>query len=206
MITLFLTVAIVQIVALASPGPDFFFVSQTAASQSRQQAFKGVIGITLAVAIWAAVALLGLNLLLQQMAWLHRVIMVGGGLYLLWMGVQMLRSARHPAPAMNSDSGVTPSAQKNTFLRGLLTNLSNPKAVIYFGSIFSLIVGDDVSAGLRIAIFALIVAETFIWFSIVATLFSLPWMRAKYQRFARWIDGLAGALFVAFGLHLIFSR
>lgn len=204
MLTLFLTVAVVQIVALASPGPDFFFVSQTAASQSRQQAFKGVIGITLAVAIWAAIALLGLNLLLQQMAWLHRVIMVGGGLYLTWMGWQMLRSARRPAPAGAShDVG---QIRKNTFLRGLLTNLSNPKAVIYFGSIFSLIVGDDVSSSMRIAIFALIVIETFIWFSLVATLFSLPWMRAKYQQLARWVDGVAGALFMAFGIHLLFSR
>lgn len=207
MFTFFLTIAVVQIVALASPGPDFFFVSQTAASQSRQQAFKGVIGITLAVAVWAAIALLGLNLLLQQMAWLHRGIMLGGGLYLLWMGWQMLKSARHPAPVVVAgDSGLVQSGRKNTFLCGLLTNLSNPKAVIYFGSIFSLIVGDDVSSGMRIGIFALIVLETFIWFNLVATLFSLPWMRMKYQQLARWIDGVAGALFVAFGLRLIFSR
>jgi len=206
MISLFVTVAVVQIVALASPGPDFFFISQTAASQSRRDAFKGVIGITLAVAIWAAVALLGLNLILKQMAWLHQLILLAGGAYLMWMGIQMIKSARQPLPVGTEVTPVTQSAKKNIFLRGLLTNLSNPKAIIYFGSIFSLIVGDDVSSATRTAIFILIVAETLIWFSLVATLFSLPWVKAKYQKLAKWIDGIAGTLFVAFGLHLIFSR
>ncbi|WP_241625599.1 threonine export protein RhtC [Rosenbergiella epipactidis] len=206
MLSLFVTVAVVQIVALASPGPDFFFISQTAASQSRRDAFKGVIGITLAVAIWAAVALLGLNLILKQMAWLHQLILLAGGAYLMWMGIQMIKSARQPQPAGAEVTPVTSSRKKNIFLRGLLTNLSNPKAIIYFGSIFSLIVGDDVSSATRTAIFILIVAETLIWFSLVATLFSLPWVKAKYQKLAKWIDGIAGTLFVAFGLHLIFSR
>ena len=206
MISLFLTVALVQIVALASPGPDFFFISQTAASQSRRDAFKGVIGITLAVAIWAAVALLGLNLILKQMAWLHQLILLGGGGYLMWMGIQMIRSARQPHTAVEATNPSLDGRKKNTFLRGLLTNLSNPKAIIYFGSIFSLIVGDDVSSATRTAIFVLIVVETLVWFSLVATLFSLPWVKAKYQKLAKWIDGVAGTLFVAFGLHLIFSR
>lgn len=53
----------------------------------------GVLGITCGVMVWAGVALLGLNLILARMAWLHNIIMVGGGLYLCWMGYQMLRGA-----------------------------------------------------------------------------------------------------------------
>jgi threonine efflux protein len=61
----------VHIVALMSPGPDFFFVSQTAVSRSRKEAMMGVLGITTGVMVWAGVALLGLNLILEKMAWLH---------------------------------------------------------------------------------------------------------------------------------------
>ena len=81
MLMLFATVALVHLVALMSPGPDFFFVSQTAASRSRKEAMMGVFGITLGIVIWAGVALMGLHLILQKMAWLHEIIMVGGGLY-----------------------------------------------------------------------------------------------------------------------------
>lgn len=208
MLMLFLTVAMVHLIALMSPGPDFFFVSQTAASRSRREAMMGVVGISLGVMVWAGVALLGLNLILQKMAWLHQIIMVGGGLYLCWMGWQLLRSARSQnaktAPA--EEVKVALPKPGRSFIRGLLTNLSNPKAVIYFGSVFSLFVGEDVGAGARWGLFALITGETFIWFTLVAIIFALPAMRRGYQRMAKWIDGLAGVLFTGFGLHLIFTR
>ncbi len=93
-----------------------------------------------------------------------------------------------------------------SFLKGLLTNLANPKAIIYFGSVFSLFVGDNIGAGARWGIFLLIVLETLAWFTIVASLFALPKMRRGYQRMAKWIDGIAGTLFAGFGIHLIISR
>ncbi|MBS0971038.1 threonine export protein RhtC [Chimaeribacter arupi] len=207
MLILFLTVALVHLVALISPGPDFFFVSQTAVSRSRREAMMGVIGISLGIVVWAGVALMGLHLLLEKMAWLHQVIMVGGGLYLLWMGWQLLRSARAKQAAPTDEAPkVELPARGRTFMRGFLTNLSNPKAVIYFGSVFSLFVGDDVGSAERWGLFVLIVTETFAWFSIVAMVFALPVMRRGYQRLAKWIDGVAGVLFAGFGIHLIISR
>lgn len=207
MLMLFLTVALVHFIALMSPGPDFFFVSQTAASRSRREAMMGVLGISLGVVIWAAIALLGLHLLLQKMAWLHTVITIGGGLYLCWMGWQMLRSSRRKAQLETTqETAVVLPQRGKTFMRGLLTNLANPKALIYFGSVFSLFVGDSVGSGARCGLFALISIETLIWFSLVAVVFALPAMRRGYQRLAKWVDGVAGVLFTGFGLHLIFSR
>ncbi|HCW48177.1 MAG: threonine export protein RhtC [Mixta calida] len=208
MLALFLTVAAVHLVALMSPGPDFFFVSQTAASRSRKEAMMGVLGITLGIVIWAGVALMGLHLILQKMAWLHEVIMVCGGLYLTWLGWQLLRSAhrQHRQPVENAEPQVALAKKGHSFLKGFLTNLSNPKAVIYFGSVFSLFVGDDVATGTRWGLFVLIISETFAWFTLVAAVFALPWMRRQYQRMAKWIDGMAGVLFAGFGIHLILSR
>ncbi|MEB6083909.1 threonine export protein RhtC [Serratia sp. CY81684] len=206
MLMLFLTVALVHLIALMSPGPDFFFVSQTAASRSRREAMMGVVGISLGIVVWAGVALMGLHLILQKMAWLHQIIMVGGGMYLCWMGWQLLRSARTQQAQPPAEAQVALPKAGRSFIRGFLTNLSNPKAVIYFGSVFSLFVGDSVGAGARWGLFLLIVAETFVWFSLVAVVFALPAMRRGYQRLAKWIDGVAGVLFTGFGLHLIFTR
>lgn len=206
MLMLFLTVALVHLIALMSPGPDFFFVSQTAASRSRREAMMGVVGISLGIVVWAGVALMGLHLILQKMAWLHQIIMVGGGIYLCWMGWQLLRSARAQQAQPAAEAQVALPKAGRSFIRGFLTNLSNPKAVNYFGSVFSLFVGDSVGAGARWGLFLLIVAETFVWFSLVAVVFALPAMRRGYQRLAKWIDGVAGVLFTGFGLHLIFTR
>jgi threonine efflux protein len=205
--SLFITIAIVQIIALMSPGPDFFFVSQTAVSRSRHEAMAGVAGITLGVAMWAALALLGLQLLLHRLVWLERLIAICGGLYLCWMGLKMLRGAiARPAQTRAAEPVQVFVGAWRSLRNGLFTNLANPKAVIYFGSIFSAFVGTGVSPVMRWGLWALVVAETFLWFSFVAGCFALPVMRRGYLRISRWIDGCAGAVFVLFGLHLIFSR
>lgn len=207
MLMLFMTVAVLHIVALVTPGPDFFFVSQTAVSRSRKEAMMGVLGITGGVMVWSGVALLGLNLILEKMAWLHSIIMVGGGLYLCWMGYQMLRSAlKKEAVKPTEEVSVELARSGRSFLKGLLTNLSNPKAIIYFGSVFSLFVSNDVGSAERWGLFVMIALETFVWFTVVASLFALPQMRRGYQRLAKWIDGVAGVLFAGFGIHLIISR
>ena len=206
MLMLFLTVAAVHLIALVSPGPDFFFVSQTAVSRSRKEAMMGVLGITCGVMVWAGVALLGLHLIIEKMAWLHNIIMVGGGLYLCWMGYQMLRGALKKRETTAAAPQVELAQSGKSFLKGLLTNLANPKAIIYFGSVFSLFVGDSVGSGARWGIFLLIVIETLAWFTVVASLFALPAMRSGYQRAAKWIDGVAGTLLAGVGIHLIISR
>ncbi|RDI98402.1 threonine export protein RhtC [Dyella solisilvae] len=205
--SLFLTIAVVHLVALLSPGPDFFFVSQTAVSRTRRQAMFGVLGITLGVLVWSALALAGLQLVLQRLAWLERLISVAGGLYLAWMGLKMLRGAwRAPAAGVAEPRAVLQQSDLATLRAGLLTNLSNPKVVIYFGSVFSAFVGDRVSRAARWGLWSMVVVETLLWFTFVAGVFALPAMRRGYLRLSRWIDGLAGAVFVAFGLHLIFAR
>ncbi|HXP01635.1 MAG TPA: homoserine/threonine efflux transporter [Luteibacter sp.] len=204
---LFLTIAIVQIVALVTPGPDFFFVSQLAASRSRREAIAGVVGIALGVAVWAALALLGLQILLHRLAWLERGIAIAGGAYLCWMGFQMLRASWKAKPdAAVPVVDVRDSSPLRALVRGLATNLANPKAAIYFASIFSAFVGDGMSATTRWGLWAMVTVETFLWFAVVAGIFALPAMRRGYVRASRWIDGGAGAIFTLFGLHLIFGR
>lgn len=204
---IFLTLALVQIVALVTPGPDFFFVSQLAASRSRREALAGVVGITMGVAVWAALALLGLQILIHRLAWLERGIAILGGAYLCWMGLQMLRASWKAKP--DTAAPVVDVAGFNPWralLRGLATNLANPKAAIYFASIFSAFVGEGMSSGARWGLWVMVTIETLLWFTVVAGIFALPAMRRGYVRASRWIDGGAGAIFTLFGLHLIFGR
>ncbi|MFK2903046.1 LysE family transporter [Dyella ginsengisoli] len=200
---LFLTIALVHLLALASPGPDFLFVSQTAASRSRAQAMAGVLGIALGIAVWAALALLGLHVLLHRLAWLQRTVAIAGGAYLLWMGWQLLRAAWRPAAAASGGSAPLPAGAWRSLRAGLLTNLANPKAVVYFASVFSALVGPAVTTATRWQLWILVAVESLAWFALVATLFALPPMRRAYLRKARVIDGLAGGVFVLFGLQLM---
>lgn len=204
--SLFLTIALVQLIALMSPGPDFFYVSQTAVSRARREALAGAVGIALGVAVWAALALLGLQWLLHRLVWLERLIAVCGGLYLCWLGLQMLRGAWATSASPSAHAVRLADGVWRALRNGLFTNLANPKAVVYFGSIFSAFVGDRLGSGARWGLWVMVVAETLLWFAFVAGVFALPAMRRGYLRLRRWIDGCAGAVFMLFGLHLILAR
>ncbi|WP_163478928.1 LysE family transporter, partial [Klebsiella pneumoniae] len=73
---------------------------------------------------------------------------------------QMLRGALKKNDIVTAEPQVELARSGRSFLKGLLTNLANPKAIIYFGSVFSLFVGDNIGAGARWGIFLLIVLET----------------------------------------------
>lgn len=211
MSTLIVTIAFIHLLAVMSPGPDFLFVTRTAVSQSRSKTILGVVGITVGVAFWAGLSILGLQVVFHVLPWIQSFMTVAGGLYLMWMGIDLLKSALCSAKTTKvttTDDHRDTTASGNMrhpFFFGLLTNLANPKAFVYFASIFSGLITTDTGDVLRILIFAIVVVETFLWFALVALIFGLSPLRRAYRRLCRYIDGLAGVLFVGFGLGLIWS-
>lgn len=88
MLLALITLAFIHFCALITPGPDFFLVSQTAISRSRKDAMLVVAGITAGVMFWACLALMGLNLIFEKMAWLKEGLLIAGGLYLCWLAIR----------------------------------------------------------------------------------------------------------------------
>lgn len=199
------TLIFIHFCALITPGPDFFLVSQTAVSRSRKDAVLVAFGICLGAMVWSLLALMGLNIIFEKMAWLKQGLLVAGGLYLFWLGYQMLRSAFSKGE-QSIKQIVLPQSPYLFFMKGLLTNLSNPKAVIYFGSVFSLFLANPLFDQHHSLLFIIIAIETLLWFLVVAFVFSLPTFRTAYQNFAKWIDGISGGIFTLLGVYLIGSR
>lgn len=199
------TLIFIHFCALITPGPDFFLVSQTAVSRSRKDAVLVAFGICLGAMVWSLLALMGLNIIFEKMAWLKQGVLVAGGLYLCWLGYQMLRSAFSKGE-QSIKQIVLPQSPYLFFMKGLLTNLSNPKAVIYFGSVFSLFLANPLFDQHHSLLFIIIAIETLLWFLVVAFVFSLPTFRTAYQNFAKWIDGISGGIFTLLGVYLIGSR
>ncbi|AZM37835.1 threonine export protein RhtC [Acinetobacter baumannii] len=199
------TLIFIHFCALITPGSDFFLVSQTAVSRSRKDAVLVAFGICLGAMVWSLLALMGLNIIFEKMAWLKQGLLVAGGLYLCWLGYQMLRSAFSKGE-QSIKQIVLPQSPYLFFMKGLLTNLSNPKAVIYFGSVFSLFLANPLFDQHHSLLFIIIAIETLLWFLVVAFVFSLPTFRTAYQNFAKWIDGISGGIFTLLGVYLIGSR
>ena len=203
----FLAIAGVHLIALASPGPDVFIVMQTAAKRSRKEAFFCVLGITLGVAFWASLAILGLNWLFEHFIWLHKISLILGGSYLLWMGIRILKGilARNPSEVSFDQPKVMSVSLLKAFTTGLFTNLANAKAIIYFSSVFAVFIKPGMPQIEAFSIFALVVCETLIWFTLVAFVLGLPKPKQIYRSLNRWIDGICGVIFGGFGIALLYA-
>lgn len=204
--TLFLGIALIHFFALLSPGPDFFFVSQSAIHQSRSHAMFAALGISLSILVWAICAISGLHFLFQKIAWLQQALVILGGIYLFYLGIQLFKSAFNQQASVQQLATAIPKSKITLLLQGFFTNMANPKALVYFSSVFSLAINADMPLTTQSSLLALIWLESLIWFALVAYLFSWHKMNAAYQRLSQWIDGLTGGIFISFGCYLILNR
>ena len=188
---------------LLSPGPDFFYVSRTAAIHSRRTAIYGVIGITIGVTIWATAAVLGLAIVFKTMPALQGIVMALGGSYLFYLGVKMARVTTNAV--FDETNLVQNTASKNEIIKGLLVNLSNAKVVIYFSSVMSFVLVNITETRQILTALLIITIETFVYFYVISLLFSRPFAKRFYSRYSRYIDNASGVIFILFGAYLIYS-
>ena len=180
-----LLVLLIHAAALISPGPDFAVVTRLSIVVGHRAGLWAAAGVAAAIGVYVLICAFGLSIAINAMPGLSRLLAIAGALYLAWVGIQCLRSR-----------GTLPQAEAQgrggkAFVTGFLTNLLNPKAMFYFGSILSQTLTPELGAGDTALIWCLLVGESFLWFALVATLFStrhvLDWLRGRLQWFERGI-------------------
>ncbi|MCQ2990868.1 LysE family transporter [Pseudomonas tremae] len=201
-ITLLMALAGAFIVLIISPGPNFLVITQLSLSQSRTQGVCAGLGVASGSILWALLAATGLGLIFQQVPWLQPALQLLGGTYLAWLGVKSLRNAGgSPKPRDIAALGIGGPGRAYRF--GLLTNLTNPKALAFYTSVFTTVTTPGMPVWVRVAGVAIIAVLAISWFVLLATLFSIPAVQARYQRMKRVIDIVTGLFMIAFGLRLL---
>ena len=193
-LALLLSLFVVDILAAIRPGPNFVLVTQTAIQRSTRDAFAVVAGFVTTNLIWCLAVVLGLTVLFDIAPWLYVAVKVFGGAYLIYLGISMWRS--RDAAALNP-------SHRSPYLSGVLTNLTNPKSVVYFGSIFALFMKPGTPRWVQAAAMAIVLANTILWYGTVALLFSRSVVQRGYARARRAMNALAGAVMIGFGARLI---
>ncbi|MDO4223500.1 MAG: LysE family transporter [Acinetobacter sp.] len=203
----FLTIALLHFMAQLSPGPDILLTSKIAISQGRIAAFWCALGISLGIAIWIAITLTGFSVILQQWQGVQTAITLFGAIFLAKMGFAMLKSAWTSSQQISTQQSIQPTKQSALQLLslGLMTNLSNPKVLIYFASVFSLAIQDTHLHQTKLLLGTILTLETWIVFSTLAYIFSLAKVQHYYQAATRWIDSIAGGLFLLFSMLLLWD-
>jgi threonine efflux protein len=194
---------VVDLLAAMSPGPNFVLVTQTAIRHASRSASAVVLGLVAANLVWCSGVILGLTAAFQVVPWLYGALKLAGGAYLIYLGLSLWRSS-DPAPSRSDRSAEYPIF--SAFLRGLITNLTNPKSAVYFGSIFALFLSPGTPASIQAAAVLIVLVDSVLWYGVVAVLFSRPSVQRAYEAARRPIDRVAGAVMAGFGARLVLLR
>ena len=197
------SVAAVNLLGAASPGPAFFVVSRTAVGHNRRAGLATALGVSLATVIWAFGTIHGLALLIAEAAWLFRIMQAAGAAYLIYLGWKAFRHAAEPLPPALVDH--TPTGLLAAFRRGFLVNMTNPKVAVFFASVFASVYGSGMPEWVNLVVLGVIAIDEIVWYSLVALAFSSRPAQAAYGRAKRWIDRAFGAFLALFGLRLLWN-
>ncbi|HCH00572.1 MAG TPA: MFS transporter [Vibrio sp.] len=195
----------IHLLAAASPGPDFILVSQQTLSNGKKAGLLCSVGIALGLSIHILYSAFGLAAIIANSASLLWVIKVLGGGYLIYLGWQGLKAKAAMPDEVELPVAKVQSAKKMIGM-GFLCNALNPKAPIYFVSLFTLVLSAEMPI-YQIAIYGVwIMILQFAWFSLIVTLLSRPTINKKFKQCGHWIDRVLGGAMVALGIKLMITR
>ena len=201
-----LLITAVHLLAAASPGPDFVMVSQQTLSNGKRAGLFCSLGIALGLSIHITYSAFGLAAVIASsltMLWLIKIL---GGSYLIYLGIKGLRSKQKDMDGNFQNGNIAVHSPLKTIGTGFLCNVLNPKAPIYFVSLFTIVLSPDMPLHVIIIYGLWIMFLQFAWFSLVATVLSRPLITNFFKKSGHYIDRILGGTLIVLGVKVIASK
>ncbi len=191
-----------------SPGPDTMLVVRNALRGGRRDGLLTVAGICSGLFVHALLSALGVSAVLMYSATAFTALKIGGALYLVWLGIKSLRAAARRVAPVPDIAGAAPRADGTaSFREGLLTNLLNPKVIVFYLALVPQFIGPDDPVLLRYVLLTSIhYVQGILWLGGVALLVARSRVMFMQPAWRRWIDAACGTILVALGLRLALQR
>ncbi|ABP78813.1 transporter, LysE family [Stutzerimonas stutzeri A1501] len=201
-----MTVALVHLLAVASPGPDFAVVVRESVAQGRRAGSWTALGVGCGIFVHVAYSLLGIGLIVSQSIVLFNLVKWLAAAYLVYLGWRALRARPMNLEAIDGANAPVARSAWRAFVIGFVTNGLNPKATLFFLSLFTVVISPDTPLLVQAGYGLYLAGATALWFLLVAWLFSRGRVRAGFARLGHWFDRLTGAVLIGLGARLALSE
>jgi threonine/homoserine/homoserine lactone efflux protein len=188
----------VALVLSVTPGPDMALVLRNTVRDGRGAGFRTVAGIAVGLLGWATASAVGVAAVLAASATVFTALKLAGAAYLVYLGVQSLRSLRR-----TREHVAAPRPPGSPFRQGLVTNLLNPKLAVLFTTLLPQFISHDDPAAKPALLAALFIAIGLTW--LVSYVFMIG-LIARSTAFRRAMEAVTGVVLIALGVRLAVDR
>jgi len=195
------TVTIAHLIALISPGPDFIVACRNAIQYSRKIGLWTAVGFGIGVCVHVSYAFFGLTWVISQSNFLLSSVKYLGAIYLIYLGISSL-FLKNTKIELTTDQNSHQIKWYTATKMGLLTNLLNPKASLFFLSLFTIVVGPGVSPTVLAILVFILVSSTVLWFSLVAVFLTHEKIQHWFVGYQKELNWLFGVILIIIGIRI----
>ncbi|WP_282610729.1 LysE family translocator [Pelagibius sp. Alg239-R121] len=196
-------ILLAALIASASPGPATLAIAGTSMASGRRAGLVLASGITTGSLVWSVSAAFGLGALMLANAWVFEVIRYFGAAYLMFLAYKSARSALSPEA---SQPRQIKGALGHIFSKGFALHITNPKAILFFGSLYAIGIPHSASLLTLATVILAVGLQSFVIFHAYALLFSSAASTRTYLRLRRWFEGVFALAFGAASLKIVTAR
>jgi RhtB (resistance to homoserine/threonine) family protein len=186
-----------------SPGPDFFLIVKQSLCQGRKIALLTSMGIGTGIIVHILLCVFGLGIIISKSDIIFNLIIIAGALYIIYMGIQ---SVLTNASLIIIDYDVNKKYNSYTaFSKGFFTNILNPKATLFFLSIYTIIINNNPPIYIQLAYGLWMAIATAAWFCFLSTLLTNHRIAKRIELFGNKIQKIMGIVLLIIGFKILIS-
>ena len=197
----FLTIATLHLFAVMSPGPDFALIIRQSLHYNRKASIMTSVGIGIGILFHIFFCVIGLGIIISKSTYLFNIIKVSGGFYLIFLGYKSL-SKKMPANPLDSSNDIPKNI--NAFSIGLITNILNPKATLFFLSLYTFIINEQPIVHIQVFYGIWMSIITALWFCFLSIILTNKFIIKRIKIFLHVIQNITGIMLIIIGIRLIF--
>lgn len=212
MVRTLVPLAVALAAAVVVPGPNVVAVAVQSVRDRRTGCWTAA-GVATGDMLWAGAAMAGMGALLLQSRPLFLAFKWAGAAYLVFLAVRLWSDAASagdgepdpghaPGPGHAPEPGAGVATQRRPFLRGLVVDLANPKAALFFTSLYASLLPAHLDVGAAAAVLAATAAIVYGWYFALAVALSRPPAQRAYRRATRAASRIAAGIMGALGVRL----
>jgi len=199
----FISIATIHLFAVMSPGPDFIIIVRQSISRGRRSALMTSLGIGIGILMHIILCVFGLGMTIKESDLLFKIIQIIGSLYLAYLGIISIKSRNSSTKSKYNDEFNFNAFE--SFKLGFLTNVLNPKATLFFLSLYVLIISNNTPFQFQILFGLWMSFATALWFAFLSLILTNESILAKVEFMSTKIQRLTGVILIIFAIKLLFS-